>query len=135
MMNDYEILKFLGLEIKEQHLIFYDDDSNENIIEFNDIDEIWIEEASEPIENKVRFWLEKIFVIRSIGSIIDTKTNTPDYRNIYELEIQLTDKRVLSRKIQDANIFECQELIKELNKAIRPIISSDYIQANNDNLK
>nr|WP_321454248.1 hypothetical protein [uncultured Carboxylicivirga sp.] len=118
MMNDYEILKFLGLEIKEQHLIFYDDDSNENFIEFNDIDEIWIEEASEPIENKVRFWLEKFFVIRSIGGIVDTKSNTPDYRNIYELEIQLTDKRVLSRKIQDANIFECQELIKELNKAL-----------------
>ena len=119
-MDDNDILKYLGLEIRDQAVIFFDDDSLEHILEFSEIKDISLENASMPIENKLGFWIEKLFVIRRFNGFLSSETYNEDYRNVYELEIELIDNRVLSRKVRDANIFECKEFIAEINSLIRP---------------
>ena len=118
-MDDYDILKYLGLEIRDQAVIFYDNDSLEHILEFSEIKDISLDNASMPIENKLGFWIEKLFVQRRFGGFLSSRTYNEDYRNVYELEIELIDNRVLSKKVRDANISECNEFIAEINKLIR----------------
>ena len=117
-MTDYEILKFLGLDIRDQSIIFYDEDLNEHILEYNEIIDISIEQAYIPFEKKIGFWLEKLFLQRRYLGIFNSKPINEDYRNIYELEIELTNYRVLSRKVRNADIYECKEFISEINELI-----------------
>jgi len=83
-MKDYDVLKFLGLEIKDKTVIFYDDESDEHIIEFSEIKEISLDLAGVSVDKKFKFWFEKLFVVKSFGGILDTKTNSDDYRKNYE---------------------------------------------------
>ena len=117
-MNDYDILKNLGLAIEDNTLIFYDDDSAEHVIEFNTISDITFEKAYITSDRKLGFWLEKLFIVRSSFGIVKTGTFNEDYRNNYELEIELDDGRVLSRKVKDVNVNECEQFISELNQLI-----------------
>ncbi|TLX77025.1 hypothetical protein E9993_04905 [Labilibacter sediminis] len=119
-MTDYDILKYLGLDISDQKVIFYDDKSNNYILELNEIKDISLDNAYIPLEKKLGFWFEKLFVQRSFMGILDSKTYNDDYRNIYDLEIELIDNRVLSRKVIDADITECKEFISEISKLITP---------------
>ena len=117
-MNDYEILKHLGLEIRDQSVDFYDDDSIEHILKINEIKDISFEKAFIPIQNKLGFWIEKLFVQRGFWGFFNPQTYNEDYRKIYELEIELNDHRVLSRKVKNPDVFECQEVIEGINKLI-----------------
>jgi len=118
MLDDYEILKYLGLEIRDEHLIFFDDDSEEHVLEFSAIKSISIEQAFAPIETKVGFWFNKLFVQRKINGILVSDSDQEDYRDLYELEIELTDHRVLSRKVKDGDLVEIREFLAEINKLI-----------------
>ena len=118
-MNDYDILKYLGLEIRDEAVVFYDDDSNEHILQFNEIKDISFDNACLPVEKKLGFWLEKLFVVRNFIGLVNTNTLNEDYRHIYELEIELVNNRVLSRKVRGAYIYDCKEFISEINKLIR----------------
>ncbi|MCG8583026.1 MAG: hypothetical protein MI866_24120 [Bacteroidales bacterium] len=123
-MTDYDILKYLGLEIKDGGLVFYDDDSNEYNLEFSEIKDITLESAYIPLERKLAFWMEKLLVKRSFMGILDNRSYNEDYRTVYELEIELTGHRVLSRKVRDADIVECKEVISEINRLTLPYNSS-----------
>lgn len=117
-MNDYEILKYLGLEIRNQNVIFYDDESEEHVFDFSSIKDISIEEAYAPIDKKLSYWINKLFVIRKFSGVIETKTDMEDYRDIYELEIELDNNQVISRKVKYANINELKEFVAEINRTI-----------------
>ncbi len=119
-MTDYDILKYLGLDIRDDRIIFYDDYSNEYIFSFDEIEDITLDNAYIPIEKKLKFWFEKVCVQQSFMGILNSKTETEDYRNIYELEIELTDNHVFSRKVINADINECKEFIKDISKLISP---------------
>ncbi len=113
-MTDYDILQYLGLEIRDDKVIFYDDCSNENIFGLGEIKDVLLENAYTTVSKKIIFWFEKIFVQRRFMGVLDSKTYTEDYRKVYELEIELSDGRVLSRKVRNADIMECKEFIDEL---------------------
>lgn len=119
MLNDYEILKYLGLELQDQSIVFYDDDSEEHLIKLIDIKEVTIEKAFAPIEKKTGFWFEKLFVFRHKFGISDSKTYMEDYRNNYELEIELKNNQVLSRKVNGIELYEIEEFLESFNEIIK----------------
>ena len=121
MIDDYEILKNLGLELQDQSIIFYDDESKEHLIKLTEIKEITIEKAFTPIENKVGFWIDKLFVIRRTFGIPTFKTDMEDYRDIYELEIELKNNLVLSRKVKGLEFNDIEEFILEINNIINAL--------------
>ncbi|RKD89855.1 hypothetical protein [Mangrovibacterium diazotrophicum] len=118
MLDDYDILKYLGLEIRDEHIIFFDDDSEEHVLEFSTIKSISFDKAYAPVETKVGFWFNKLFAQREVNGFVVPSTEMEDYRDIYELEIELTDHRVLSRKVKDGDIGEIREFLAEINKLI-----------------
>lgn len=119
MLNDYEILKYLGLELQDQSIVFYDDESEEHLIKLIDINEITIEEAFAPIEKRVGFWIDKLFVFRQKFGVPDSKTYMEDYRAIYELEIELKNNRVLSRKVKGIELNEIEEFLDNFSEIIK----------------
>ena len=121
MIDDYEILKYLGLELKDHSIVFYDNESEEHLIELAEIKEITIEKAFSPIENKVGFWFDKLFITRRTLGVLDFKTNMEDYRDIYELEIELKNNQVLSRKVKGIELYEIEEFLYMINKKINAL--------------
>lgn len=119
MLSDYEILKYLGLELQDQSIVFYEDELEEHLIKLTDIKEITIEEAFIPIENKVGFWINKLFLVQQKFGIPDFKANMEDYQDIYELEIELKDNRVLSRKVKGIELYKIEEFLNKFNELIK----------------
>ena len=120
-MDDYNILKYLGIELKDDSIIFYDDEPNEHLLKYNEIKEISIDKAYTTIANKLRFWIGKQVVISHKFGFPDSKNNTEDYRDNYELEIELNDHRVLSRKVSGIQLYEVEAFLNELNSKIKAL--------------
>ncbi len=119
-MDDYEILKYLGLEVRDQHIVFYDEEEEEYLLDFSSIKEISIEKAFTPIEKKVGFWAKLYidFGLKNSGFVNRDHKSVKAYWHDYEIEIELTDHRVLSRKVRDINLYEVKAFIEEINNLI-----------------
>lgn len=121
MIDDYEILKYLGLELQDQSIVFYDNESEEHLIKLTEIKEITIEKAFTPIENKLGFWINKLFIFRHTFGVRDSKTDMEDYRDIYELEIELKNNQVLSRKVEGIELHKIEEFSHNINEIINAL--------------
>ena len=119
MLDDNEILRYLGLELKGQSIIFYDNESEEHLLKLTEIKEISLEKAFIPVQNKVGYWFNKLFLTSHTLGVRDTKTYLEDYRDIYELEIELKNNLVLSRKVKGINLYEIEEFLLKINEIIR----------------
>ncbi len=121
MYDEVQILKNLGLEIKDDYLDFYDDDENLHQIKFKDIHEISLQKEYTPISKKLSYWLERSFITIKINEVIQPTNLNKDYNQNYELEIDLKSGELLSRKIinlDNLDITEAQDFIENLNSYI-----------------
>jgi hypothetical protein len=119
MLNDYQILKDLGMVIEGQKLIFFDDDEQEYVFDFSDISRISYEQTYTPFYVKLSYWIHKIFVSITIAGMPSSKSYLEDFSQIYNLDIEMTNKQVISRTVKGIFPVELEELLMELNKLFK----------------
>lgn len=116
-MSDIEILQQLGLAIEEQQIIFYDNYTQEHKIDFDSLKEVTIEKAYTPIYSRLSYWFSFLAVVKNPFSV-RRLFNVEDYRENYELELELNDGKVLSRIVKDINLHEVESFLDQINKAL-----------------
>lgn len=117
-MDDQEILDYLGLEIEDQSINFYDSDMNMHRLNFSEIKEITIERAYTPIEKKLSFWLSIFIVRRNLWGVPISNSNAKSYSDEYVLEIELNNGQVLSRNTKNIPLYKVEVFITEINSIL-----------------
>lgn len=107
-----------GLKLHSESLEFEDGESTVHEFKFKEINEVSVFKPHIQLVDKLLFWLAKLTVRRTVLGVVQPKVHLDDYREKFELEIELRDGRYFNRRIGKFEFLMLEEWVADFNAVI-----------------